>query len=120
MLFDPYVVRMANGHTSLVTPPVVEVTKDGKNVLMEGVTRCFILMMEQGVETIRAVVVRNGSVQMPGRVTRPLRHLRTTSLTTALSQNIEGFDHSLFRRIEEEVHPYPLPEAISKRMADLF
>ena len=103
-LFDLRKVKLLNGDTSIVTPPVLE--KFGtKYVVIEGSARLFHCVVN-GVTAINAVVVNGVRAKLPSPIQRPLSSLRLTSSTKSLTENYQQLDKSLFRQIENTVHPY--------------
>lgn len=103
-LFDLRKVKLLNGDTSIVTPPVLE--KFGtKYVVIEGSARLFHCVAN-GVTAISAVVVNGVLAKLPSPIQRPLSSLRLTSSTKSLTENYQQLDRSLFRQIENTVHPY--------------
>jgi len=103
-LFDLRKVKFPSGHTSIVTPPVLE-KLGGKYVVIEGSARLFHCVA-MGVTAINAVVVDGVKAKLPSPIQRPLSSLRLTSSTKSLTENYQQLDKTLFRQIENTVHPY--------------
>ncbi len=100
-LFAPCQFRLPDKTTSIVTPPVVEMTSQGP-VLIEGHTRAFYAA-QQGRSRFKAVVVWKVQAALPV-APRPFRDLRVSRQTIDVDANMPGFERSLFRNIEAAVH----------------
>ena len=107
-LFEPLRVDLLSGPGTIVTPPVLERVGTQNLVLIEGSARFFHCLIT-GVKTVRAVIVDNVSAELPGKSQKRLSLLRLTSSTMPLTENYPQMNRSLFRRIEDAVHPY-VPE----------
>lgn len=101
-------IKMSNGKTSIITPPVLEKVHD-KYYVIEGNARLFHFF-NKGVKNIKAVIVSNVAELLPSQIANPLSKLRITSFTQTFSQNYPESDRSKFRYIEKAVHPYPPEE----------
>jgi len=104
-LFELVQVCLPSGKTTIVTPPVLERVGD-KLVLIDGHAR-FFYCIQNGITSIRAVVVDNVTAALPAKNPRPLSALKLISLTTSVDAMYENMDRSLFRRIDEVAHPFP-------------
>lgn len=101
-LFQPAQIPLPGGIASPVTPPVFEIADD-QYVALEGNTRS-LYCMNNGIQTIEAVVVRGASEALPG-IPVPLRQVRITSSRYRPDERIKGFNRELFRDIERAVRP---------------
>jgi predicted acylesterase/phospholipase RssA len=100
-LFVPCRYRLPNGSTSIITPPVVELTPQGP-VMIEGHTRAFY-SAQQGRSRFKAVVVDRVEAALPVEP-RPFFDLRIANATIEASANMPGFNKTLYRNIEESLH----------------
>jgi len=105
-LFEPSEVKLFNGGSSLITPPVVEQT-GSEFIALEGNTR-FLYCQKNGIDRLKAVVVRGVNVELPGRPV-PLNHVTITTIKHPPADRIVGLNRSLFREIERAVRPLPVP-----------
>jgi len=101
-LFSPMAVQLADGTSSIITPPVLEVLADGY-VALEGNTRS-LYCVNNGIEFIDTIVVRGVTEALPGRAV-PLKQVRITSYKRRPEERIDGLDRDLFRDIERAVRP---------------
>lgn len=104
-LFEVHQVKLLNGSSTIVTPPILERLNSDKLVLIEGSAR-FFQCFASGVKSVRAVIVDNVTAQLPSKDPKPLSSLRLVSATTPFTDNYRNVEKSLFRKIEEAVHPY--------------
>ncbi|MGE6140854.1 patatin-like phospholipase family protein [Klebsiella pneumoniae] len=102
---EVYKIELLDGSSSIITPPVLEKIND-KFYIIEGNARLFYCF-NNGINSIKAVVVENVSDTLPSQKSNPLSKLRLTSLTKTMYQNYTGIDKSKFRHIESAMHPYP-------------
>jgi predicted acylesterase/phospholipase RssA len=104
-LFELVQVSLPSGKFTIITPPVLE--QVGENlILIDGHARLFYCL-NNGIKTIRAVIVDNVKSPLPAQNPRPLSTLKLVSSTTSVDEMYSKMDESLFRRIEQAVHPYP-------------
>ncbi|HCG0885754.1 patatin-like phospholipase family protein [Pseudomonas aeruginosa] len=104
-LFELIEVSLPGGRGTIVTPPVLERIGE-KLVLIDGNTR-FFHCLANGITSVRAVIADNVTAPLPAQRPRPLSTLKLVSSTTPVDAMYTNVDRSLFRRIEEAVHPYP-------------
>lgn len=100
-------IDLPGGHGSIVTPPVLERVGD-KFVVIEGNTRLFHCLAS-GVKKVRAVVIDDVQAALPATHPRPLSSLKLVSMTTTIGNLYSDVQKSLYRHIEEAVHPFPQP-----------
>jgi hypothetical protein len=103
-LFAPAYISLSSGGSSLVTPPVVEATGQ-KHVALEGNTR-FLYCFNNGIKTIKAIVVRGVNAELPGKPV-PLNQVRITTIKHPPGERMLGYKPELFRDIERAVRPLP-------------
>jgi predicted nucleotide-binding protein len=103
-LFEPAAVVLADGTKSLITPPVVEVNKDGHYVFIEGNTRALHSLCS-GVTSIRALVVRNVSMKPPADEV-PLNAVFLCRLKLPAAWRQLNWDYDAFRNIEAAIHNF--------------
>jgi predicted acylesterase/phospholipase RssA len=102
-LFGPAeIFRGENRSISEITPPVIEVWGE-RRVVIEGNTRFFYSYIS-GAQTIKALVVRGVSQQLPGKPVEPRRVL-FSSKEIPREVRIDGFNYDLFRNIERAARP---------------
>nr|WP_305888665.1 patatin-like phospholipase family protein [Methylomonas sp. SURF-2] len=104
-LFEVNQVKLLNDSGTIVTPPVLERLNADTLVLIDGNTR-FFHCLASGVKSVRAVIVEDVIAKLPAQHPKPLSSLRLISSTTTLADNYRNVERSLFRKIEEAVHPY--------------
>ncbi|RFC64034.1 hypothetical protein DYI37_06615 [Fulvimarina endophytica] len=100
-LFAPCRYRLPDGTTSIITPPIAEMTSQGP-VLIEGHTRAYHAK-QQGRTHLRAVMVHEVKAGLPAEP-RPFVDLRISHETIKVAVNMQGRNPSLIRNIEEAVH----------------
>lgn len=100
-LFAPCQYSLPDGSSSIITPPVLEMTPHGP-VLIEGHTRAFYLA-QLGRDRFRAVVVHNVREPLPA-TPRPFLEMRIADKTMTATAMFTNFDKELFRKIEAAVH----------------
>jgi hypothetical protein len=101
--FTALAVTLRSGKRSILTPPIVEVRKEGP-VIIEGTTRaayCF----KNNVAEFRCMAVTGVEEDLPGD---PISIASLTISERSLSQRerTENFQESLYRQIERATHPY--------------
>lgn len=101
-LFAPCQYRLFDGSSSIITPPVLEMTPLGP-VIIEGHTRAFYLSQLRR-DRFRAVVVDDVSEPLPV-MPRAFSELRVASGTMTASDILPGYDKGLIRHIEAALHP---------------
>lgn len=101
-LFSPTAVRLSDGKSSIITPPVLELIGD-EYVAIEGNTRS-LYCLNNGIHSFQAIVVRGVAEALPGQAV-PLKQARITSWKRRPDERIVGLDRSLFRDIERAVRP---------------
>jgi predicted acylesterase/phospholipase RssA len=101
-LFASCRYRLPDGSTSIITPPVVELTQQGP-VVIEGHTRAFYAA-QLGRSYIKVVLVDRVQAALPVEP-RPFLDLRIAHETIESSNNMPGHVRSLFRNIEGALHP---------------
>lgn len=106
--FGVYKVKLLNGTSTIITPPVLEKINE-KYYVIEGNARLFHCL-NNGIKFIKAVVVEKVTDSLPSQRSNPLSKIRLTSLTQTMAQNYTGIDPRKFRHIESAMHPYP-PES---------
>jgi hypothetical protein len=100
--FGALQVQLANGNSSIVTPPVLE-RHSGALVVIEGNSRllhCFT----NSIEEIEVVVIDGVSDQLPSDGRYPLSSVRLVSSTISISENYLNLRKSEYRHIERAVH----------------
>lgn len=95
---------VAGTKDSVVGPPVLE-ERDGQLYVIEGNTRCFY-NLRNGLETIRAIVVRNVTAPFPTKKAFTYRDLTLTYSQMIADKRYENFDKAYFRHIERCIRPY--------------
>ena len=101
--FTAVAVTLRSGKKSILTPPVVEVRKEGP-VVIEGTTRatyCF----RNDIADYPCIAVHGVDADLPGT---PVEIANMTISERSLSQRerTEEFQGSLYRQIERAIHPY--------------
>ena len=101
--FTALAVELRSGKRSILTPPVVELRKEGP-VIIDGTTRatyCF----KNSLDAYHCVTVTGVDEDLPGT---PVSIDFVTISERSLSQKerTENFKESLFRQIERATHPY--------------
>ena len=89
---------------SVVGPPVFE-EKDGKLYVIEGNTRCFY-NLRNGIETIKAIVVRDVPVDFPTKKSFHYRNMTLTYSQMIADSRYENYNKHYFRHIERCIRPY--------------
>lgn len=89
---------------SIVGPPVLE-EKENKLYVIEGNTRCFY-NLRNGIDTIKAIVVRDVSVDFPTKKSFLYRNLTLTYSQMIADNRYENFNKRYFRHIERSIRPY--------------
>ncbi len=100
--FDLLQVQLADGHSSLITPPVLE-RHAGSLVVIEGNARlhhCFT----NGIDKIEAVVIEGVTDSLPSDGRFSLGSLRLVSSTISIFDNYQNYKESEYRHIERAVH----------------
>jgi predicted acylesterase/phospholipase RssA len=100
--FVPTEVQLANGKSSIVTPPVLE-RKSGSLVIIDGNTRlhhCFT----NGINEVVAIVIENVTDPLPSDGHSSLSTLRIVSSTIPIALNYPNYEESRYRHIERAVH----------------
>ncbi|MFD2235162.1 patatin-like phospholipase family protein [Phaeospirillum tilakii] len=100
-LFAPCRYRLPDRSTSIITPPVVEITPQGP-VMIEGHTRAFYAA-RQGRSHLKVVMVDRVRAALPVEP-RPFHDLTIAQETIEVSTNMPGFQKALMRNIEEALH----------------
>jgi len=103
---DPFTglaVVLRSGKKSILTPPVVEVRKEGP-VVIEGTTRATYCFKNQ-IANYHCIAVSGVEEDLPGT---PVGIEAVTISERSLSQKerTEDFHESLYRQIERATHPY--------------
>ena len=101
-LFTPCRYRLPDGSASIITPPIVEMTRQGP-VMIEGHTRAFYAS-QQGRSHLKVVLVDQVQAALPVQP-HPFFDLRLAHETIDASANMPGFVRSLMRNIEPALHP---------------
>ena len=101
-LFAPCRYRLPDGSTSIITPPIVEMTRQGP-VMIEGHTRAFYAR-QQSRTHLKVVLVDRVEAALPVEP-RPFFDLRVAHETIEASTNMPGHVSSLIRDIEPALHP---------------
>jgi predicted acylesterase/phospholipase RssA len=101
-LFLAQEVVLDGGNTTIVTPPVVEIS-GARKIILEGHTRAFHCLRE-GRRSFVAVIVDNVEAPPP---TKPQRFadLTIASRTLGLQAQFEDLEPNLWRQIEPCMHP---------------
>lgn len=94
--------HLPDGSTSIITPPVAEMTQLGP-VLIEGHTRAF-LAAQQGRAHLKVIMVHDVLAALPIEP-RPFVDLRISHETIEVATNMPGRNQSLMRNIESALHP---------------
>jgi hypothetical protein len=100
-LFHPQKIVLEDYSDTILTPPIIETAGDAM-VVIDGHTR-ILHCLRNNIGTIRAVVVRNVTVPLPG-LPRRLSELTFMPGTVQVQDNINEFNSANFRNIEECVH----------------
>jgi predicted acylesterase/phospholipase RssA len=100
--FDAYAVDLGNGHRTMITPPIVEVS-GRERMVVKGHSRA-LFCLRNGVESMRAVIVEGPQKPLPDSGKR-LVDLALASRTRTRTQQYPNVDDTAWRRIEEAVHP---------------
>jgi predicted acylesterase/phospholipase RssA len=101
-LFVPQEIVFKDSTTSIVTPPVLETVGD-RLVLIEGHTRLYYCLRNR-ISSIRAIIVDEAEGALPGRP-KLLSEMSISAKTMKVDDQVPGLDKSLWRRIEETMHP---------------
>jgi hypothetical protein len=101
--FTAVAVTLRSGKKSILTPPVVEVRKEGP-VVIEGTTRAAYCFRNR-IADYHCIAVNGVDVDLPGT---PVEIANMTISERSLSQRerTEEFQGSLYRQIERAIHPY--------------
>lgn len=99
--FEALGVKLKSGRFSIIAPPVVEVTGDNL-VAVEGHTRFMVARIRHS-PTLRGIVVRGVSEQLPARPIKP-KFSRIVSRNVAPGSRMMDFNYSFFRKIENALH----------------
>lgn len=100
-LFAPCRYRLPDGSTSIITPPVVEMTQQGP-VMIDGHTRAFYAA-QQGRTHLKVILVDRVEAALPVEP-RPFFDLRIAHETIEASTNMPGRARWLIRDIEPTLH----------------
>ncbi len=101
-MFEPARVRLAGGMTSIVTPPVVEESKEF--ILIQGSTRA-VYCRDQEIDRVTCVVARGVRESLPSEGLVPLTRVGMVGTSVSLAERYGTFKYNLFRDIERRVHP---------------
>ncbi|MEQ3624736.1 MAG: patatin-like phospholipase family protein [Celeribacter sp.] len=101
-LFHPCRYSLPNGSKSIITPPVVEMTRQGP-VIIEGHTRAYHAIL-QGDNRMKVVIAHDVKAALPVEP-RPFGDLRLSYRTIDLANIMPGYNRSLLRNIEGALHP---------------
>lgn len=95
---------VAGPNDSIVGPPVLE-EREGHLFVIEGNTRCFY-NLRNGLDSIKAIVVRNVTAPFPTKKRFCYRDLTLTYSQMIADKRYENFDKTYFRHIERCIRPY--------------
>jgi len=103
--FSPAALKFPNKKDSIIGPPVVEF-KNGKYYVIEGNTR-FVYAYRHNIEKLNALVVSNVETQLPcnENMVVPVDKVLLSDKKLEGMNRYGTFDYSLFRHIEERLHP---------------
>lgn len=101
-IFHPAEFVLANGKTSLITPPIVE-KHDDKLIVISGLTRLFYAY-KQNIEEVLVAVVDNINEETPsdGRYRVDELHIKDTPLEY---QEMQARNYQYYRFIEQALRP---------------
>lgn len=105
-LFENTEIVFKDNAISLVCPVVIEETKDGEYVIIEGKTR-VLYAYHHGISSIKAVIVRNVNKPLPYDTAKPFKTVKEIIVTDS-KKDIRSQYESLYRHIEECMHPSKL------------
>jgi len=100
--FEPAQVQLADGRSTIITPPVVE-ESGNKFLLIEGSTR-IIYCRDNYIDRVRCVVVRGVRDPLPAEPI-DLSRVRIVGRTLEPNLRYSGFNYVNFRQIEKIIHP---------------
>ena len=103
---DPFAsasISLANGKNSLISPLVAEV-HNGKMYIVSGDTRCFYAY-RHCTEELLIVVVEGVRERLPSTRSYQIDELLLTDRDTEDTERYEGFEHHLYRNIEQALRP---------------
>jgi Predicted nucleotide-binding protein containing TIR-like domain len=101
--FTALAVTLESGGRSVVTPPVVEERPEGP-VVIEGTTRAAYCY-QNNIDGYHCIRVRGVNQDLPGKPVE-IKHVTIAERSLSQRQRTEEFNYSLFRSIEQAVHPY--------------
>ena len=96
-------IPLANGKDSLISPLVAEV-HNGQMYIVSGDTRCFYAYRHR-IEELLVVVVECVGERLPSNRSYRIEELLLTDRDTVDSERYEGFEHHLYRNIEQALRP---------------
>jgi predicted nucleotide-binding protein with TIR-like domain len=101
--FTALALTLRSGKRSILTPPIVEVRKEGL-VIIDGTTRaayCF----NNNMAMFHCIAVAGVEEDLPGDPTS-IASLTISERSLSQKERTENFQESLFRQIERATHPY--------------
>ena len=96
-------ISLAKGENSFISPLVVEI-HNGKMYLVSGDTRCFYAY-RHGVEELLVVVIEGVRERLPSNRSYSISEMLLTDRDTVDTERYEGFDHHLYRNVEQALRP---------------
>jgi hypothetical protein len=101
--FTAAAVELRSGATSIVTPPVVEVTPQGP-VVLEGTTRVAYCARNK-IAKYHCIAVYGVEDPLPGTPVE-VQSVATSERSLSQTERTEDFQEPLYRQIERATHPY--------------
>ena len=96
-------ISLANGKNSLISPLVAEI-HNGKMYIISGDTRCFYAY-RHCMEELLVVIVEGVRERLPSNRSYQIGDLLLTDKDTRDTERYEGFEHHLYRNIEQALRP---------------
>ena len=103
---DPFAaasISLANGKNSLISPLVAEI-HNGQMYIISGDTRCFYAY-RHCTEELLVVIVEGVKERLPSNRSYKIDELLFTDRDTEDTERYDGFEHHLYRNIEQALRP---------------
>jgi predicted acylesterase/phospholipase RssA len=99
--FKPARLNLANGKSTIITPPIIEKIGD-KYYVIEGNTR-FLHAFRNGIQNLFCVVVEGVTDPLPSTTRCGIKDLLLTDKPKIGQERYDGFSYENFRKIEKAV-----------------
>ena len=96
-------IPLANGKNSMISPIVAEM-HNGKTYVISGDTRCFYAY-RHCIDELLIVVVEGVQERLPSNRSYHIDEMLFTDRDTEDTEHYEGFEHHLYRNIEQALRP---------------